>query len=101
MNLFITSPPSRSGEHNMTSGTFSETHPAPLFYFFFLIVKTLVSSSSRVCTIRDRLLFMNFSIMPFTAAEFSIEKFIKTKRSRIVQTRDEDDTSVLTIKKKK
>jgi TusA-related sulfurtransferase len=35
------------------------------------------------------------------AVKVMIEKFIKSKRSRIVQTRDEDDTSVLTIKKKK
>ena len=35
------------------------------------------------------------------AVKVMIEKLIKSKRSHIVKTRDEDDTSVLTIKKKK
>lgn len=34
------------------------------------------------------------------AVKVMIEKFIKSERSRIVKTRDENDTIVLTIKKK-
>jgi TusA-related sulfurtransferase len=35
------------------------------------------------------------------AVKVMIEKLIKSKGSRIVKTRDENDTSILTIKKKK
>ncbi len=35
------------------------------------------------------------------AVKVMIEKLIKSKRSRIVNTRDEDDTSILTIQKKR
>jgi TusA-related sulfurtransferase len=35
------------------------------------------------------------------AVKVMIEKLIKNKRSRIVKIRDEDDTSIITIKKNK